>query len=188
MKKIILLLLCALLSTAIYGQNKGTQHIKFKGIPIDGSCKEFAEKLGQEGFQLDTIHLKNKNEYQLKGEFAGFKNCYIILKSAEGKDLLMGVTVEFPLKLKEPSIEDYKSLKKMLTLKYGKPSSCVEDKIRANNGILNIKDVEYKVEYLVPGGAVVLWIQSRLVTHTIKMRYIDKLNLKISENNVIEDL
>lgn len=188
MKKIALILLCTLLSITMYGQIDGTQHIKFKGIPMNGSCEEFAEKLGNEGFKLDTNHLKNKKEYQLRGDFAGFNNCNVILKSAEGKDILMGITVEFPIKLKEKTIADYMSLKNMMTTKYGRPTSCVEDKIRLNNNILEIKDVEYKSEFLVPGGAVILWIQSRLITHNVMMRYIDKLNYKISENNVIDDL
>ena len=52
MKKALLILLFALLAAVCFGQEAA--HLKFKGIPLDGNYKAFAQKLVQKGFkQID---------------------------------------------------------------------------------------------------------------------------------------
>lgn len=52
MKKALLISLFALLAAVCFGQEAA--HLKFKGIPLDGNYKAFAQKLVQKGFkQID---------------------------------------------------------------------------------------------------------------------------------------
>ena len=44
MRKIILLLCCAIISSITFAQTE-TEHLTFKGIPIDGSLDSFVQKL-----------------------------------------------------------------------------------------------------------------------------------------------
>lgn len=73
MKKIILSFAIILASVVSFGQE--TEHLKFMGIPIDGTLTEFTQKLVQKGF------VKSKNEQILTGKFA-----------QEDVDVLIGLT------------------------------------------------------------------------------------------------
>lgn len=44
MRKIILLLCCAIISSITFAQTE-SEHLTFKGIPIDGSLDSFVQKL-----------------------------------------------------------------------------------------------------------------------------------------------
>ena len=60
-----------------------SEHLKFKGVPIDGTLKEFTSKLEQKGFI--TLSREN-NSVTMNGPFAGHDDCtaYIFLQSPIG--------------------------------------------------------------------------------------------------------
>lgn len=59
MKKTLLFLLFTLiLSAPLYSQSKSNQHLKFMGIPIDGSITNFQNKLIAKGFKYDQTTSK----------------------------------------------------------------------------------------------------------------------------------
>ncbi len=103
---------------------ENNEHLTFKGIPIDGTLKEFTAKLKQKGF----THISSEEGVALfSGDFAGYKNCTAIAVSSKERDLVCKVAVIFPSHDKWSELEsDYMSLKRMLTEKYGEPSECVE--------------------------------------------------------------
>lgn len=124
MKKIILLLSFMWAAIALPAQETN-EHLTFKGIPIDGTLKEFTTKLKQKGF---TYIDSEEGAVMLSGDFAGYKNCMAVAVSPKEKDLVCKVAVVFPAWDKWSELEsNYMSLKRMLTEKYGKPSKCVEE-------------------------------------------------------------
>lgn len=123
MKKFLVFMLGMLLCTAALAQTE-SEHLTFKGIPIDGSVSSFVEKMEQKGFTyLSTID----NTAVLKGTFAGYDNCEIYVNPIKQKDLVYLVGVHFPsVNNWEALSTNYYWLKNMLTTKYGDPSECTE--------------------------------------------------------------
>lgn len=123
MKKFLVFMLSMLLCTAALAQTE-SEHLTFKGIPIDGSVSSFVEKMEQKGFTyLNTIG----NTAFLKGTFAGCNDCTIHVYSIKDKDLVCNVAVSFPFANNWGSLSaNYYWLKDMLTTKYGDPSECTE--------------------------------------------------------------
>lgn len=61
MRKIILLLCCAIISSITFAQTE-SEHLTFKGIPIDGSLNSFVRKLKTQnliyiGKKMALLHL-----------------------------------------------------------------------------------------------------------------------------------
>lgn len=74
MKKYLLLILCTLfISVSLSAQSKSNPHLKFMGIPINGSITNFQTKLIAKGFKYDkasSMALETPTRI-FKGQFAG---------------------------------------------------------------------------------------------------------------------
>ena len=122
MKKIVVTLFLLMSFTLIFAQS--SEHLKFKGVPIDGTLSEYVLKMKQAGFQLvgtdDGVAL-------LEGEFAGYRGCLIGVSTLKSVNVVNTIGVVFPAREDWSSLEgDYEHLKSMLTEKYGEPSDVVE--------------------------------------------------------------
>ena len=122
MKKIVVTLFLLMSFTLTFAQS--SEHLKFKGVPIDGTLNEYISKMKQAGFQLvgtdDGVAL-------LEGEFAGYRGCLIGVSTLKSVNVVNTIGVVFPARKDWSSLEgDYEHLKSMLTEKYGEPSDVVE--------------------------------------------------------------
>ncbi len=122
MKKIVVTLFLLMSFTLTFAQS--SEHLKFKGVPIDGTLNEYVSKMKQAGFQLvgtdDGVAL-------LEGEFAGYRGCLIAVSTLKSVNVVNTIGVVFPAREDWSSLEgDYEHLKSMLTEKYGKPADVVE--------------------------------------------------------------
>lgn len=128
MKKIIALVLfvfTAMISLAQTQPSAGSSaHLTFKGVPIDGTLREYILKMQSNGF----THVATENGIALmKGDFASYKNCMVGVSTLKQKDLVSNVTVIFPERDTWSSLlSNYTSLKELLTEKYGKATREVE--------------------------------------------------------------
>lgn len=121
MKKLFVCLVCILIAEITLAQ---VQHMKFKGIPIDGTLKEYISAMTKVGFKYDDTY---KGVAILTGDFAGYKNCTIGVSTLQNCDLVNRIAVLFPSNNNWPGLlDDYEQLKEMLKSKYGKPESCEE--------------------------------------------------------------
>ena len=72
MKHFLLTLLLTFIVSVCSAQ---TEHMKFKGVPMEGTLQTFTSKLKAKGFMpigvQDGVSL-------LKGEFAGYKDCTLV--------------------------------------------------------------------------------------------------------------
>lgn len=122
MKKIVVTLFLLMSFTLTFAQS--SEHLKFKGVPIDGTLNEYVSKMKQAGFQLvgtdDGVAL-------LEGEFAGYRGCLIAVSTLKSVNVVNTIGVVFPAREDWSSLEgDYEHLKSMLTTKYGEPADVVE--------------------------------------------------------------
>lgn len=110
----------SLYSSEPYGKN----HLEFKGISINGSMEQVAERLKQQGYQeIDRAD----GCILLTGKFAGKEDCQILVSSSKHTGQTYSIAIFTPASLNWWSIKaDYEQMKTMLTKKYGKPSSSTE--------------------------------------------------------------
>lgn len=198
MKRLFLTLLCLFTVCSSFAQTNEIipeSHLKFKGIPIDGTPSEFRSKLQDAGFSYD--YKDTANNYWYKGSFAGYNNCEVIVKSAN--NLVYEVVAIFPKDYTWNQLYGtYSSLKQMLTTKYGEPR--VEETFKDTPIYIDINKDEDKyreVGYnrccyfslftsLSDGlGTISLEIKS---SHCVGVHYIDFYNERKKNSSAINDL
>lgn len=123
MKRLIFLLLFASTILISSAQDK-SEHLSFKGVPIDGTLNEYVSKMKTAGFSyLGT----QDGTAILQGDFAGFKSCTVGVSTLKAVNVVSTIGVIFPSHDDWSSLEsDYDHLKSMLTQKYGEPADIVE--------------------------------------------------------------
>ena len=94
MKKIITLTICTIISSISSALLAQTEHLKFKGVPIDGTLEKFSDALIAIGFELNED--SEKDEMFLIGDFAGYKDCRVYVSTLDNIDLVNHVSVSFP--------------------------------------------------------------------------------------------
>ena len=168
-------------------------HLKFKGIPLNGTHKEFSEKLIAKGFTKDV----SNNTYT--GTFAGYPNCTAEIY-ATTKNLVYGVALALPPQLNWTALEEtYFDFKKNLTTKYGEPTKSTE-KFESSTPKKNSEKFEqtkkgncqYVSHFETPNGEIILYIKhtsSLFLTQCyVILQYCDKTNYELFEKESLEDL
>ncbi len=124
MKRFIFSLYLAFIAFASVFAQEVSEHLIFKGVPIDGTLSEYVSKMKEAGFTHIGTH---EGTAILQGDFAGFKNCTVGVSTMKTVDVVSAIGVIFPSHDNWSSLEsDYDLLKSMLTQKYGEPADVVE--------------------------------------------------------------
>lgn len=112
------------LPSDIYRLDTIKEHIKFKGIDIDGNIDDFIKKMEDNGFTFEK--LLTDNVVKMKGKFMG-KSCdLLIIHSIESKEVWK-VTVYFKEKESWYDLKkEYLDTKNLFVEKYGVPKSHYE--------------------------------------------------------------
>lgn len=170
-----------------------SKHLAFKGVPIDGTLKEYVYWMRKSGF---SGKMRNR-EAILKGDFAGFKDCIIHVHTLQSADVVNTISVSFPERDDWSALEDdYRSLRSMLTKKYGKPSKSVErfqGYVQPYDNTSRLHDLQfdrctYYTTYSTPKGNIKLSIDHDEYVCRLKLQYWDKINSKTVENSALKDL
>jgi len=120
MKKLCSIIFALVLITNLSAQD----HLSFKGVPIDGTLKQYTQQMQSKGF---TLNGTQDGVAILSGDFAGYKGCTIGVATLNGKDLVSTIAVIFPdCDTWSRLYSCYSSLKEMLSEKYGEPKDVVE--------------------------------------------------------------
>ncbi len=170
------------------------EHLRFLGVPIDGTLDDFVEAIRAKGY---TVTDKGEGMTLLEGDFAGYKDCMIGVSTLAGKDLVNRVSVLFPDQDTWASLSgDYFYFKELLTEKYGEPAESVEE---FNGGtsssdfgkLLDVRmnNCKYLSTFLVEGGGIFLYIVSAEGLHTfVRLDYYDAINTGEIRERAIDDL
>ena len=101
------------------------EHLKFKGLEMDGPLDEFYKNLKKEISDLDGYILDFAGI--LKGTFAGTRGC-IILIYPNSDNNIRDITVQFPVSDNWGMLkQDYEELCSNMVLKYGEPMATSND-------------------------------------------------------------
>lgn len=170
-----------------------TEHMKFKGVPMEGTLQSFTNKLKAKGFTpvgiQDGVSL-------LKGEFAGYKNC-TIGAVADKSGMICKVAVFFPSMDKWGDLERcYNNYKSMLTEKYGDPVKCEEYfsdgyDDDASNRMYGVKFDKYKyyTVFSCEQGDIQLEVAHEGVSSCyVMLSYFDNANQDKLRKQIMDDL
>lgn len=197
MKKFILTLVSATFASIAMIAQPTSEHLTFKGVPIDGTLAQYVTNMKDAGFEyLGEQH----NIALLKGQFAGFNDCIIRISELTLTNIVGSVDVILPKYDDSHSITgDYEKFKSMLTEKYGEPAIVKEDLLTlkfSNTAVNNIDSFYQKklnkyiwyTTFKVPKGEIILSIQNDERQSYLVLRYFDKINSDIARSAAMEDL
>ena len=197
MKKLIITFSFLMILLSSFAQS--SEHLKFKGVPIDGTLNEYVAKMKQAGFNHEGTE---DGTALLSGEFAGYSDCIVGVKTLQKLNLVHEIVVLFPTQDKWTGLSyDYERLKTMLSKKYGEPDECVEKFVNTpsyidiNDDNDKMREVEsdhceyysiYNSEY----GSITLQISydGYFFGCRVKLFYTDKINSEIFDDAAMEDL
>lgn len=188
MKKILLFAIGIVLAVSMSAQNS---HLTFKGVPVDGHLNEFVNEMKAAGF----MHTDTKDGVAtLRGDFAGYKNCLIFVRTLRPNFLVYEIVVAFPYRSYWYEAEsDYKNLKEMLTQKYGAPIKVKEefDSYTSDGSkFFRLRDYEgfYYCIFEAENGRLALEIEGAGSRGRVNLWYTDKANAARIEANAMNDL
>ena len=193
MRTKIFTLIFALTTTLTFAQT--SEHLAFKGVPIDGTLNEYVKKMESSGFTM--IGAKD-GVAMLRGDFASYSGCTVGVLTLKEKDLVSKITVIFPAQKSWSFLSsNYFNLKEMLTEKYGQPSESVE-KFSPNEPEddgskmieVNLDGCKYITTYETDKGSIQLSIQKgdALGGAFVTLAYFDKINSSIIKAKAKDDL
>ncbi len=193
MKTKYLLIFAFSLSTFLKAQT--SEHLTFKGVPLDGTLIEFVTKMKTVGF----THLQTTDGVAfLSGDFAGYKKCMVGVSILKQNDLVHKAIVVFPDLSTWGALENnYLNLKSLLTEKYGEPTTVLEqfetnvqyldDNLRLT--YLQLDQCKYYSVWDTNKGTIQLGIDHNGIESCfVKLAYFDKINSAIIETNAKDDL
>ncbi len=117
MKKIFFLLITLCVCLSISAQ----EHMKFMGIPLDGTIDNFALKLKAKGVTYDAARSKSlpPGSKSYNGTFMGEKATFVVYFNTKSK-VVFGVMVDMPFSSTELAYTPFKNIAEQLLKKYPK--------------------------------------------------------------------
>lgn len=191
MKRFFLFIMAVVISILAYAQ---PEHLTFKGVPIDGSLKQFVAKMVSSGF----VHIESRDGTAvLTGDFAGYKDCLIGVSTPKNKDLVGNVTVIFSEgKSWSSLVRQYRLLKDMLTTKYGAPEDVIEEFQNGDpkDDFLRLQELkmdccQYHTLFSLDKGDIVLTLlHDNMLGCRVALIYGDRINTMELDAAAMEDL
>lgn len=196
MKKILTFLII-FIGFSVFAQTnlESSDHLTFKGVPIDGTLNEYVSKMKKSGF----THVQTDNGVAvLSGDFAGHKDCKIGVVTYDHKNIVSKIAVIFPENDTWSILSgNYFRLQELLTEKYGEPSKIVE-KFQTHSEPIDDNDkmhqvgmdrCKYYTTYETDKGSIQLSIDhDEFSSSYVTLSYFDKINSDIVRATAIDDL
>mgnify|MGYP000913453077 FL=1 len=191
MRTFFLTLIFAFTTILTFAQT--SEHLSFKGVPIDGTLSVYISKMKQSGF----TYIKTEDGVaMLKGDFASYKGCIVGVATVKGKDLVSKITVIFSTQDSWSMLSsNYFNLKEMLTEKYGEPSESIEEFSSyepEDDGLkmtqVHLDACKYFTTYKTDKGDIQLSIKGDISSAFVVLAYYDKINSEIIRKKAKDDL
>ena len=172
------------------------EHLKFMGIPINGTLESFTQKLVAKGLKREHAW---ENDVLLNGTFAGKSGSGVCVMRIPSRNIVYKVVVCLPSKDTWEWLEDdYTEFKRMLTSKYGDPfkySESFKEGTYVGSDHLKISALkEGKCEYYSIWGSTEGMIVLEIFNadgasdSCVRLTYIDLINGKLADSSKQDDL
>ena len=191
MKKALVTLACLIMMRGIMAQE---EHLSFKGVPINGTLKQYTAAMVKAGFKSEGTE---DGLSILSGDFAGFKDCLVGVSTLKNCDVVNRISVLFPEKdTWSALLGDYEHLKDLLTTKYGEPSENTErftgHVLSDNSKIYAVNDgeIEWYTIFSIELGDIELTLVGGRYSSKARVRltYWDAKNSATVRQNALDDL
>lgn len=190
MKKGLIVVAAVLLSISALAQ---TEHLKFKGIPIDGEYRAFAQKLVQKGFKQVEV---STDGIVLVGNFMATPGVMVVVYPDPKSKAVSMVSAMIETGDSWAQIESkYNDVVETYKEKYGEPTEHVEefttefynsDSWRRN--ALHDGQCNYKTIWDTEGGRIVISPTYFNFNYYIVCAYVDEQNVKALRQTIIDDI
>ena len=195
MKRILIVLLFVFSCIGAMAQN-ANEHLKFMGIPINGTLESFTQKLVAKGLKREHAW---DNALLLKGTFAGQIGSGVCVMRVPSSNIVYKVVVCLPSKDTWEWLEkDYTEFKRMLTSKYGEPlqhSETFKAGAFTSSDYLKISALkegkcDYHSSWGLNEGFIVLNIFNTDGSSScfVRLSYYDATNYELAKNSKQDDL
>ena len=195
MKRILIALLFIFSCIGAMAQN-ANEHLKFMGIPINGTLESFTQKLVAK--KIKSIQAA-EGVGLFNGAFAGKNDCNIFVATVPNRNIVSKVVVCLPSKDTWEWLEnDYKQFKQMLTSKYGEPlqhSKTFKAGAFTSSDYLKISALkegkcDYHSSWGLNEGFIILEIFNADGSPDccVRLSYYDAINYKLAEDSKQNDL
>ena len=183
MKKILFVLALVMSAVTMLAVD---EHLKFKGVPIDGTLESVTQNLEMQGFTRGDLL---ENVQILHGVFAGYNNCEIYVKSINGKDLVHTIAVCFETRHSWKQLfHDYMNIKDLLVQKYGDPDEVIEQFNKSypdEMKIIHLDECRYISIFNLDFGQIILNLTQ---SGFICLMYCDRKNSRLNHQSILDDL
>ena len=195
MKRILIALLLVFSFIGAMAQNTN-EHLKFMGIPINGTLESFTQKLVAKGLKREHAW---ENDVLLKGTFAGKSGSGVCVMRIPSRNIVYKVVVCLPSKDTWEWLEDdYTEFKRMLTSKYGDPfkySESFKEGTYVGSDHLKISALkggkcDYYSLWGATEGVIALEIFNADASSNccVRLSYFDRINYKLAKESKQDDL
>jgi hypothetical protein len=181
MKKTILLLLLSIIAMVCQAQE---EHMKFAGIPLNGTINQFQTKLQTKGFVINSKinSMLPVGTRSFKGTFIG-KKATVAVYYDTNTQIVYGAKAYFTDMTEEKVKEEFNNVKGMLSLKYvgheitdGTKNQYPTLTINTNKGTIFVYIMKDELTINYP------------YIHSLHIEYHDFLNGLKHRSNVMDDL
>lgn len=192
MRRLISLFAFMIITLTSYAQTN-SEHLTFKGIPIEGSMNTFCQKLKAKGF---TSIGRENNLALFTGNFTG-QDATIGVKATDDGKNVFAITVIFDSSGEwNTLIDTYNYYKDLYTRKYGKPTISKEKNPAHSDSNTSLMAEVYQGTVVwgslweVTGGDIELSIEktSRIYEGVVVIRYRDSINIEAKIQKDLEDI
>ena len=182
MKRLIVFVAALLLSITALAQDA---HLKFKGIPVDGNYKVFADKLVQKGFKQTQA---TDDAIVLTGTFMAIPNVIVcVYPDPTSKNVSrVAAMVEVENRL---SIEKvYDNIASFYKEKYGEPQVQTSEFSYDYYNPYDWRDNRDISQWEVEGGRIIISKYMTALSCFVVCTYIDEQNEKALHRTIINDI
>ena len=193
MKKVLFSLFLAFTIVATASAQEESEHLTFKGIPIEGSMTEFCQKLRTKGF---TSIGRENNIALFTGDFTGREATVGVTATDDGKNVFAIVVLFDPSGEWNTLVNTYEYYKDLYTRKYGEPTvSKEENPALSDSNTALMREVyqgtvTYGSAWEVAGGDIQLSIEksSGFYEGIVVIRYRDSQNVEAKIKSDLDDI
>ncbi|MBQ3187996.1 MAG: hypothetical protein IJB60_00990 [Bacteroidaceae bacterium] len=192
MKKLLVSFAFVLIALTSYAQSS-SEHLTFKGIPIEGSMTEFCKKLKSKGF---TSVGSENNVALFVGDFTGRNATIGVTATDDGRSVFAVVVFFEPIGEWNTLVNTYDYYKDLYTRKYGDPKFSKEkNPAHSDSNIALMQEVHqgtvvWGSAWEVTGGDIELSIEkaSGVYKGMVIIRYRDSKNVETKIQKDLEEI
>lgn len=188
MKKVLAVFIALIACVSIMAQ----EHLKFKGIPIEGNLRSFCQKLEAKGFDLAR---ERRNYAMFYGDFIGHNTCITVKATSNGDNVYAVIVLFESSETWTTLVNHYDYCKDLYAKKYGTPIISEENnpaKTKSNTELMNelySETAPYYSIWAVMDGFITIAIgKSENSGGHVSIVYLNKQNSDINTKNDLEDI